>query len=143
MSDSNAVDNINKVYGHLMFPYTSCTKRLFLKERNVTCYTVSKESDETFPQSIPEEFRTFLESSMGFEVILVKKAYLVGVKEICGNRINVKKVRDCGEVKQLLITIEASNLDDVNKKTKDIQEFVKNRCYVISDKYTFTKTDRC
>lgn len=133
---------MTKMYGHLIFPFSSDISDLLLKKEEVICYIVSREGNESSPQNISEGLRNFLVSK-GFDVVSVKKTYLVGAKEICGQKVNVKKIIEDGEIRQLLVIVEGTDIVDVDNKIKVIQDFIKNKYNIISDDHTFTKTDRC
>ncbi len=148
MTDSNS--SIIKVqYGYIVYPFNDQVKNIFLKERIATRYVVSKDGGEiaTSPQNISEDFRIFLKNR-GYELIQVKKSYMCGIDEICGNRIDVNKLIDDenGDIKALLVRVRGIDDNDLDQKIQSIKAFIKSKFDVDSDKsnkFMFSKTDRC
>lgn len=134
-------------YGYLIYPFNNQTKDIFFVEKTVSRYTVSKNEISTYPQNISKEFRIFLEKR-GYDLMLVKKVYLCGVDEICGNTIDVKKLIDneSGETSSILVRVSGMDDNDLEQKIQVIKEFIKSKFDIDSDKsnkFMFSKTNRC
>jgi hypothetical protein len=134
-------------YGYLIYPFNDQTKDIFFRERVVSRYTVSKNEINISPQNIPKEFRIFLEEK-GYKLMLIKKAYLCSIDELCGNTINVKKLIDneTGNINAILVRVSGIGDSDLEQKMQIVKEFIKSRFDIDSDnsnKFMFSKTNRC
>jgi len=134
-------------YGYLIYPFNDQMKDIFFVEKIVSRYTVSKNEISTYPQNVSKEFRIFLDKR-GYDLMLVKKAYLCSVDELCGNTINVKKLIDneTGDINAILVRVSGMDNNDLEQKMQIVKEFIKSKFDIDSDKsskFMFSKTNRC
>lgn len=130
-------------FEYLIYPFNDDIRDLFFEERQITNYVVSRDDKKTAPANLSLDLRNLLGKS-GFTVTPIKKNYLCGIKELCENNIDVNKMVDENKnVKAVLIRVHGFDEEDLDRKTKTIQTFIKSKFGIESEKILFSKTDRC
>lgn len=135
-------ESVQPITGHLVYDYSLCIKKAFLKDCCGSYYVIEKDGAKAGSWHMSVKLREFLEER-GFLIAEIKTTYLKGIKKYQNVKIDVSRIMDGGQIRQLLIRVHADDLIDLSEKLKLISESVKKDCHVKSDPQTYQKIERC
>lgn len=130
------------ITGHLVYNYTPEIKKIFLREIKQMQYIVSKDGKKTPPQQVSKKLREILKNN-GFDISEHEKVHLHGIHRYMGSKIDVSKIVDRQEIKQLLIRIHADNIIDLTTRIKTVQDAIFKEYRLKPDVQTYQKIERC
>ncbi len=128
--------------GHVIYTCTPDIKNIFLHEGSSIVYAVKKDGIETPAQSMSKGFIEFLNRN-GFQVVEKERRFYQGTNYFCGIKIEITKIKEKGEIKQLFITVYGKNDREIVEKLDTIQKNVSVLCKETPKMESYTKVTRC
>lgn len=135
-------ENKHQTTGHVIYTCTPEIKNIFLHESSNLVFAANKGGIKTPAQAMSTAFKEFLEKN-GFEIVEEERKFYQGINYFCGVKIEITKVKEKGDIKQLFITVYGKNDREIVEKLDVIQKNVAVLCKTKPQMETYTKVTRC
>jgi len=130
------------VIEHITYPFTPITKEIFFIEKIAHLKDVFKNDKKIVTQQLSDELASFLETK-GFVVKRTHQIQLTGRRMVYGVKITVSTLRIGYEIKEIMITINANNHEELIEKKKTLISGVRSITNVKCKTSTSDKFVRC